>query len=297
MPMIGRHRKKNIALDCILLALIGVGVGYLGYRVTMQLHYTWHWTDIPQYIVRYDQQQHRWVANYLLLGLLTTLRLSLYAAVPALMIGLGMALARISRSLFWRMTGRTYIELMRNLPPLVIIFLVYYFLADQLTPLIGVDDFLQNMSSQTAHWLGLLVAPPATITAFIPAVLTLAVFEGAYIAEILRAGIEAVDSGQWEAAHALGLSRGQCMRHIILPQTFRQVLPPLAGQFISLIKDSSIVSVISIQELTYQGTQLMASTYMTIEVWLLVAAMYFVLTFPCSLLLGRLERSYVQGAT
>ncbi len=297
LPMIGGHRKKSRSLDCLLLALVFAATGYLGYRVTMQLHYTWHWGDIPQYIVRFDKGQQRWVANYLLLGLLTTLRLSLYAAVPALVIGLAMALARISRSLFWRLTGRTYIELMRNLPPLVIIFLVYYFLADQLTPLIGADDLLQNLSPRTAHWLGILVAPPATVTAFVPAVLTLAVFEGAYIAEILRAGIESVDSGQWEAAHALGLSRGQCLRHIILPQTFRQVLPPLAGQFISLIKDSSIVSVISIQELTYQGTQLMASTYMTIEVWLLVAAMYFVLTFPCSLLLTRLERSYARGAT
>ena len=295
--MLDHRRKKNIGLDCILLALIVSAIGYLGYRVTMQLQYVWHWSALWQYLFRYDQQEHRWVANYLILGLLTTLRLSIYASVPALVLGLCMALARTSHSLFWRMAGRTYIELMRNLPPLVIIFLVYFFLADQLTPLFGLDDRLQNISPAAAHWLGVFVARPSSFSAFLSAVLTLAVFEGAYIAEILRGGIEAVAKGQWEAAHALGLSRGQSLRYIILPQTFRQVLPPLAGQFISLIKDSSIVSVISIQELTYMGTQLMASTYMTIEVWLLIAVMYFILTFPCSILLGRLERTYAQVST
>ena len=92
--------------------------------------------------------------------------------------------------------------------------------------------------------------------------------------------------------HALGLTRGQSLRHVILPLAVRRVLPPLAGQMISLVKDSAIVSVISIQELTYQGTQLMASTYLTIEVWLTVALMYFLLTWPCSLLVGRLERRF-----
>ena len=112
------------------------------------------------------------------------------------------------------------------------------------------------------------------------------------MAEILRGGIESIHRSQWAAAHALGLTRGQSLRHVILPQAVRRVLPPLAGQMISLVKDSAIVSVISIQELTYQGTQLMASTYLTIEVWLTVALMYFLLTWPCSLLVGRLEHRF-----
>lgn len=294
--MLRTRRNKNIALDIFLLALIFSAAGYLGYRVSIQLHYTWRWSLIWQYLFRFDHEQHRFVANYLILGLLTTLRLSIYACFPALLIGLFMALMRISRSLFRQLLGRTYIELMRNLPPLVIIFLVYFFLADQITPLLGIDSFIENISPEAGYWLNVLVAPPSSFSPFLSAVLTLAVFEGAYIAEILRGGIESVNRGQWEAAHALGLTRGQSMRHIILPQTFRQVLPPLAGQFISLIKDSSIVSVISIQELTYQGTQLMASTYMTIEVWLLVALMYFVLTFPCSMLIGGIERSFASDS-
>jgi len=289
-------RKSFLPLDLFLLALIFAGAGYIGYRVVVQLNYSWNWSGIWQYLFRYDEQQGRFVANYLVLGLLTTIRLSLYAGILALLGGLCMALARTSRSLFRRLISRTFIELMRNLPPLVIIFLVYFFLVDQIAPFQWMDSATRNAQPATIHFLTLFVAPPSSLSAFLSAVVTLAVFESAYIAEIIRSGIESVDKGQWEAAHALGLTRRQTLKNIILPQGFRQILPPLAGQFISLIKDSSIVSVISIQELTYQGTQLMASTYMTIEVWVLVALMYFLITFPCSMVIGKLEGSLARNS-
>jgi polar amino acid transport system permease protein len=200
-----------------------------------------------------------------------------------------MALARTGRILYWRLVARTYIELMRNLPPLVIIFLFYFFLADQLIPLLRLDALAKSASPELQQWLAVLFAPPAQLSAFFSALITLAVFESAYVAEILRAGIESIGRPQRDAAQALGLTHGQSLRHVILPQAVRRMLPPLAGQMISLIKDSAIVSVISIQELTYQGTQLMASTYLTIEVWLTIAALYFLLTFPCSLAVDRLD--------
>jgi len=289
-------RKGCLSLDIFLLGLIFSAAGYVGYRVVVQLNYSWNWSGIWQYLFRYDEQQGHFVANYLVLGLLTTIRLSLYAGLLALPTGLCMPLARTSRSLFWRLIGRTYIELMRNLPPLVIIFLVYFFLVDQVTPFLWLEDVTRNAQPATLHFLSVFVAPPSSLSAFLSAVVTLAVFESAYIAEIIRSGIESVDKGQWEAAHALGLTRRQTLKNIILPQGFRRILPPLAGQFISLVKDSSIVSVISIQELTYQGTQLMASTYMTIEVWVLVALMYFMITFPCSMAIGKLERSLARSS-
>ena len=110
------------------------------------------------------------------------------------------------------------------------------------------------------------------------------------MAEIVRSGIESIHKNQWDACYALGLTRFQSLCHVILPQALRRVLPPLTGQLISLIKDSSIVSIISIQELTYQGSQLMASTYLSIEVWITIASLYFLLTFPCSVLVERLNR-------
>ena len=283
------RRRSFTPLDAVLLLLLGCTVGFVVYRITARLQYSWNWAVIPQFLLRYDQESGQWVANYLLQGLLTTVRLSLWSSVLALILGLAMALARTGRILYWRLVARTYIELMRNLPPLVIIFLFYFFLADQLVPQLQLDALVKAASPGLQQWLVALFAPPEQLSAFFSALITLAVFESAYVAEILRAGIESIGRPQRDAAQALGLTRRQSLRHVILPQAFRRVLPPLAGQMISLIKDSAIVSVISIQELTYQGTQLMASTYLTIEVWLTIAALYFLLTFPCSLAVDRLD--------
>ncbi len=115
-------------------------------------------------------------------------------------------------------------------------------------------------------------------------------FEGAYVTEIVRAGIEAVPKGQWEAARALGMHPGQVMGEVVLPQAIQKMIPPLAGQFISLIKDSSLISLISIQEMTFTGTELAVSSGRVFEVWLTVAALYFLLCFGLSRLFRRLER-------
>jgi polar amino acid transport system permease protein len=125
--------------------------------------------------------------------------------------------------------------------------------------------------------------------------MALGIYEGAYITEIVRAGIQSVDRGQWEAASALGFSRYQQLRHIIFPQAAKNVLPPLAGQFISTIKDSSIVSVISIQELTFQGMELMSATFLTFEVWITVMLLYLVICLVCSLAVERLEIHMKRG--
>lgn len=290
-----RIRPPSFLLDTVLLVLLIGALSFAGYRVTVGLHYNWNWPVIPQFILRYDDESGRWVANYLLQGLLTTIRLSLWSGALALLFGLLMALARTGSSLFGRMVARCYVELMRNLPPLVLIFIFYFFLADQLALLLGIDDLVRAAGPRTRAVLGFLFCKPDQLSAFLAATLTLALFEGAYLTEIIRAGIQSVERQQWEASHALGLTRHHTLRYIILPQAMRQVLPTLAGQFISLIKDSAIVSVISIQELSYQGTQLMASTYLTIEVWVTIALMYLLLTLPASMGVSRLEKKFARA--
>jgi polar amino acid transport system permease protein len=283
-------KKARIgSLDIIVGLLILTAGGYILYRVTAGLHYKWDWAAIPQYVCRYDAETNGWVPNLIMQGLFTTIRLSVWGTIFASIIGTVMGLCRISRSLFNRLIGRTYVELIRNLPPLVLIFIFYYFFSGQIMTALGVDDFVQSRSEFTRALLEFAVASPSMFSAFLSALMTLAIFEGAYITEIVRAGIQSIEKGQWEASRALGLTRWQQMRYIILPQAMQRILPPLAGQFISTIKDSAIVSVISIQELTFQGLELMSATYLTFEVWITIAVLYLVLSLVLSLGVERLE--------
>jgi polar amino acid transport system permease protein len=286
-----RTRKVRITvLDIVILAVLAAAAAYLGYRITTGIHYRWNWKVIPQYLFRFDAETERWVPNLLMQGLFTTIRLSLWSTLLAMLLGTIMGLWRVSASLFKRLTGGTYVELVRNLPPLVLVFIFYYFVSDQIMPVLGVEEFVRACSSSTQTWLNFFFAPPARFAAFMSAVITLAFYEGAYITEIVRAGVQSIERGQWEASYGLGLTWWQQMRHVILPQALQRTLPPLAGQFISAIKDSAIVSVISIPELTFQGMELMAAAYVTFEVWITITLMYCVLTFGCSLAVGRLEK-------
>lgn len=262
---------------------------YMIYRIDVGLHYKWNWAAIPQFLFRYDADSQSWVSNVLIQGLLTTIRLSIWGTILATIIGTLMGLCRVSHRLFNRLIGRAYVELIRNLPPLVLIFIFYYFLSGQIMTFLGVDDFIGALSGEAKWVLTLLFAPPPLFSPFLSALLTLAIFEGAYITEIVRAGIQSIEKGQWEASYALGLSRWQQMRYIILPLATQRILPPLAGQFISTIKDSAIVSVISIQELTFQGMELMSATYFTFEVWITITVLYLILTLSLSLAVSRME--------
>jgi len=240
-------------LDLLLLLIIAAAVFYLGYRIETGLEYRWNWQVIPQYLFRFDDEGGRWVPNLLIQGLMTTIRLSFWSLVLALPVGLVAGLLRISLHLFNRMLGGWYVNLFRNMPPLVLILICYYFISDQILPQLGLTDLLHAAPQSVQQMTGLLLAPVDQLEVFLAAVATLALYEGAYIAEIVRAGINSIESGQWQAAQALGMRRWQVLLHIVMPQAYRRMIPPLAGQFISTINDSAIVSAISLQELTFQG--------------------------------------------
>jgi len=275
--------------DLILLAGIGAVVMWLLYQATVQAQYRWNWQAIPQYLLRLDAESGKWVPGLILQGVLVTLRLSVWATILALIIGTAMGLFRTSCSRYRRMIGSGYVELIRNIPVLVWIFIFYYFIGDRLLPAIGISRATFLDDGPLSGTLRLLMAEPSRMPIFISGAVALAVYEGAYITEIIRAGIQSIDKGQWEASSGLGFTRAQQLRHVIFPQALRRVMPPLAGQFISTIKDSAIVSVISIQELTFQGMELMAATFLTFEVWITILAIYFVLCLICSLLVERFE--------
>ena len=271
----------------MLAVLFGL-LGYVLHRAQSHFHYNWDWRLIPGYFVRHDPERG-WILNLLGQGFLATVRLALWGGLLAAAIGGVMGLCRVSRSLFLRLLGRTYVELVRNTPPLVFIFIFYFFLGGQLMPVLDVENRIAEASPETLAVLALLFGRPELLPNFLSGLVCLALFEGAYVAEIVRAGIESIPRGQWEGAAALGLPPRPTLAKIILPQALRAVVPPLAGQFISLIKDSSLISLISIQELTFAGTELAVSSGRVFEVWLTVAALYFLLCFGLARLFRRLE--------
>jgi polar amino acid transport system permease protein len=209
---------------------------------------------------------HQWAAGPLAWGLFTTLWISVAAGVLGLVIGLFAGLCRLSSNPTLRDLSTVYVELVRGTPLLVQIFIFYFFIGTVL-----------NLSREFAG------------------VAALALFTGAYVAEIVRAGVQSIARGQGEAARSLGLSAGQSMRHVVLPQAFKRVLPPLAGQFISLVKDTSLVSVIAITELTKSGREAITTSFSTFEIWFCVAGLYLLINLPLSHFASRLERRLAQS--
>ena len=290
--------KRNIRLktsDLVAGAILVIAAIAVYYRVEIGLNYNWNWNRIPQFLYRFDDEKGRWVSNVLMWGLFNTIRLSIFGTILAIILGTVMGICRSSRVVFLRLISGTYVETMRNLPPLVIIFIVYFFIGTHLLPYSGIGDALEGRDNFLVTLVTFCLARPEQLTTFLSALFTLAIFEGAYITEIVRAGIQAIDRGQWEAGHSLGMTKYQMMRYIILPQAFQRILPPLAGQFVSLIKDSSIVSVISIPELSFRANELMTGTLLTMEIWITVTLMYLALTLPCSVAIQKLEDRVARG--
>ncbi len=286
-PAPGRRRLGLV--DILVLAVLAAVVVYVGWRAQTVLRYNWNWAPVWNFVVRYDPEVGSWVPNIILKGLWTTIRISIWAALLAALFGGAMGIARVSNSLFLRLVARSYVEMIRNVPPLVFIFVFYFFLTSQLVPALGLDSWVRTASPGARATIDLLLGPPQFLPALLSAVLCLALFEGAYVTEIVRGGIESIDRGQWEAARSLGLTRARTLRLIVLPQAIQRTIPPLAGQFISLIKDSSIVSLISIQDLTFLGNEVAATTTRVFEAWTIVAVLYFALCFALSRQFARLE--------
>lgn len=277
-----QKKYKPVLLDYILIALIGGSVAYFYWQVQAELQYEWSWHLIPQFLMKHKNGE--WAPNFLLEGFFTTIRLSIWATLLAIIVGTVMGLARVSQSRFARLTSRTYVELVRNLPPIVLIFISYFFLSAQLSQVLALDSVIQDLPPWLHSFLTLFFSKPSQFVQFITGVITLGLYEGAYITEIVRGGINSVHRGQWEASASLGFNRFDQLRLVILPQSLKVIIPPLAGQFISTIKDSAILSVISIQELTFQGIELMSSTYLIFEIWITITMLYLTLTLGCSLL-------------
>ena len=199
----------------------------------------------------------------LILGAGVTIEITAFSVSVGFFIGLFVGIARISQFKVLRVLAAIYADCIRGTPLLVQIFLIYFAL-----PMV----------------IGQRVEP------FIAAVAACGINSGAYVSEIFRAGIQAIDIGQMEAGRSLGMTWWQTMYSIILPQAIRNILPPLGNEFIAMLKDSSLVSVIGFEELTRRGQLIIAQTYGSFEIWMTVAILYLIMTLAISRIVSLLEK-------
>jgi polar amino acid transport system permease protein len=217
-----------------------------------RVDYEWNWAAVWEYRQKFLQ------------GWLVTVGISLAALVTSTIIGGVGAMLLRSGNVLAEATGRVYVELIRGTPLLVQLLIGFYVVATA----VGLEN------------------------RFLAGVLLLSLFSGAYMAEIFRGGLDAIPKAQIDSARAIGLSPWQSLRLVVLPQAVRLVLPAVAGQLVSLIKDSSLLSVIAISEFTLAAQEVNSFTYSTLESYLPLAAGYLLLTLPLSALARRLERQF-----
>ncbi len=258
----GRARLQRFkVLDIAGFIVVMAGIVWFVLRGAEEQGYYWQWFRLPRYL--YTLEEGVFTAGPILQGLKITLNIVWISLILTYAIGLITALMRLSESAGARLVARLYLEATRNTPLLVQLYFVYFIVA----PVLGIE----RMSA---------------------AILALSLFEGAYASEIYRAGIVSINKGQWEASYSLGMSSYQSYRHIILPQAIRRIMPPLTSQAISLIKDSSLVSVIAVYEMTMQANAIVAETFLVFEVYFAIAAIYLVMTLLLSQLVNVMENRF-----
>ena len=257
--------NRSIFVDLVQFFLLMTFLFWVGWRGVDAMEYRWQWYRVPNFF--YKQIDNEIIWGPLIYGLQITLYVSAWGMVLALLIGLITAFLRLSNSISGRLVARVYLEAIRNTPLLVQVSIFYFVLQ----PILGINNPL---------WTGILC---------------LAFFEGSFASEIIRGGIVSVEKGQWEASKTIGLGRWQTYLHVVLPQAIPIMLPPLTGILVNLIKHSAILSFVAVFELTTEARNLIADTFMSFEIWMLVGGMYLVMTIALSTLVGFFERR-VRGA-
>ena len=227
-------------------------------------------------LVVFSPDPYRRIVLFVRDGIAITLTLTVSSFFLVLFVGLAGGLGRISKNRAVRGVTTLYVELVRGIPLLVQL-LYWYYAFPSIVHSLGASLNLPALENYRANAVAM-------------AVLGMTFCYGAYMTEIYRAGIQSIPKGQLEAARSLGMSYVQAMRHVVLPQAIRVILPPVGNEFISLLKDSSLASVVAVTELTRRGREFMSATYMPIETWTMVGLLYLIMTLFSSRLVAWSER-------
>lgn len=252
--------------------------------------YDWNWSLLLEFLCRRDARGE-FEPGLLLQGLAITLKVGCWTFLAAIVLGIivGVMAHGKLRLLTW--PCRIYINLARNTPPIVLLFCVYFFVGN--VPLMGqAAEILRHAPLWLTNCLSFIFADVDQLDRMVAAVLALGLYQGAFFSEIIREGVNSVGQGQWDAAYGLGFSRLAALRFFILPQTGRLLIPPMTSQMITTFKETALVSLISLPDLTFQSLEIMTITSMTFEVWIVAGCIYLILGGICSILGRWLEKKY-----
>ena len=265
------------ALAWSAVALAAIAVGYVLFFVGIEAALRWYFT-----VTNFTASKVPNFAHNLRLGAEITIKLTVISSITGLILGLFAGIARLSKNPLFRWPAQFYVWVIRGTPLLVQILFAYNALPFLLEPL---WKYLQPLG-----------VPPIqdVLTPYWAAYIALSVNVGAYNAEVIRAGIQAISKGQWEAAMSLGMRPFQVMRYIIVPQAIKIVVPPLVNNVIALLKDTSLASSITLLELVHQGQRLISITFRPVEVYIAVAAIYLILTTVLTFFTDWLEREMAK---
>lgn len=288
--MIKTGKIKFTLFDFFFLSLLLFLCAAFLWKVHSYLMYDWQWGKIPPRFFYVEKGSLH--PGVFIQGIFYTIKLSVWSIIFATILGTVIGVLRSGNKLFRNLISMTFVEVHRNIPPIVLIFISYFFIGDQLFNVLHIDSIIRSMGENFRNFTEVIFAPLPIMSSFFAGVLALTVYEAAYISEIVKSGIMSVPRNQVESAYALGMNKYKVIRFVILPQAFRNILPPLASQFVSTIKDSAIVSVIAVPELTFQGLELMSATFMTMEIWIVITLLYFILTFTLSKIITFWEAKY-----
>lgn len=284
------HRTFN-KLDVVLIVILLAVAYWLYDRSAVGVNYNWRWQEALGLIFT---PRSNGSLPYFIQGLISTLRISIWGMLLALTLGTVLGLARQSTVAVLRLPANAFVQLIRNIPPLVFVFIFYFFISNQLIPLLGLNDLLRNHHGNLNVIQSVLFGPANLWENILSGILCVGLLSSAYVAEVVRSGLTSIPRGQWEAADSLGLSAWVKYRYVIAPQVLAAITPALAGQAISLVKDTSIVSLISIQEMTFVGTEMANSSGLIFEIWLIVGLAYLVLCLTLSFIFKRIEKRSLQ---
>lgn len=266
--------------DCLVLGLLTGCAFWLYVATAHQAAYRWSWPSCLRLVVVISSTGD-FKPGLLLQGLFTTLRVGIWTFIFSLIVGTMAGLYAVRKHSWQALAYHGSLNLLRNTPPLIILFSLYFLIGNTL-PTELIEDAIRDLPSFASRIIGWIFAPPGQIDKMFTAVIALGLYQSAYVAEIVRGSMESVPNSQWDAAYALGFGKWETMKMIIIPQGMRLALPPLTGQCITTFKDSSLASLISIPDLTFQSLEVMATTSMTFEVWSCAAILYLFLGILCA---------------